>query len=80
MADDLVFMSDTPEGLQKLFDGLFEFCSRFQMIVNELKTKVMTYGNDQREYIFTFNKQRLEVEVQYKYFWLLLLIKLQPIK
>ena len=27
-ADDLLFMSDTTEGLQKLLNGLFEFCER----------------------------------------------------
>ncbi len=29
-ADDLILCSDSPEGLQKLIDGLFEFCKKWQ--------------------------------------------------
>ena len=43
-ADDLILFSDTPEGLQKRLDGLMRFCSKNQMIVNELKTKCMAFG------------------------------------
>ena len=66
-ADDLVFMSDSPEGLQKQFDGLFTFCSKFQMIVNELKTKVMIFGNSKQSHVFTFNGKELDVVHEYKY-------------
>ena len=67
-ADDLVLMSDTPSGLQTQLDGLFTFCSRYQMIVNQLKTKIMIYANvKQDQYSFEFNKERLEIVNEYKY-------------
>ena len=65
-ADDLILMEDSPAGLQKQLDGLFTFCSRFQMIVNETKTKVMIYGNHSGE-TFVFNGKPLEIVQEYKY-------------
>ncbi len=39
-ADDLILVSDSVEGLQKLLlDGLFLFCKKWHMIVNLTKTK-----------------------------------------
>jgi hypothetical protein len=66
-ADDLVLMSDTKEGLQKHLDGLLSFCSKFQLIVNELKTKVMIFGKYEESVTFVFNKTPLEITSQYKY-------------
>ena len=66
-ADDLVLMADTAEGLQKQLDGLFKFCSQFQMIVNELKTKVMIFGKKNGEDHFKFNGKTLEIVDKYKY-------------
>ena len=53
--------------IQKQLDGLYELCSRFQMIVNEPKTKVMIFGNDKGTYNFSFNKKVLDIVTQYKY-------------
>ena len=39
-ADDLVLMSDTPEGLQQLLDVLHEFCMVKKMEVNLAKTRL----------------------------------------
>ena len=66
-ADDLILMSDTMEGLQKQLDGLFKFCSQFQMIVNELKTKVMIFGKQTGNPRFKFNNKYLDIVKQYKY-------------
>ena len=44
-ADDLILFSDSLAGIQKQLDGLFGFCSKNRMIVNELKTKIMLFGN-----------------------------------
>ena len=44
-ADDLILFSDSLAGIQKQVDGLFGFCSKNRMIVNELKTKIMLFGN-----------------------------------
>ena len=66
-ADDLILMSDSIEGLQKQLDGLFKFCSQFQMIVNELKTKVMVFGKKSGTESFKFNNKTLDIVEQYKY-------------
>ena len=64
--DDLVLMSDTAAGLQEQLDGLFTFCANYQMIVNELKTKIMIFGKSDSKH-FTFNKKILEEVSEYKY-------------
>ena len=50
-ADDLVIMSDTPKGLQHRLNGLYVLCSHYQMIDNEMKTKIMVYGNSDRVHV-----------------------------
>ncbi len=50
-ADDLILVSDSVEGLQKLLlDGLFLFCKKWQMIVNFTKTTLLV-----------FNKRKLKI-------------------
>ena len=67
-ADDLVLMSDSQEGLQRQLNGLFKFCSRFQMVVNQTKTKVMVFGKGSKNTNnFTFNGEQLEIVKEYKY-------------
>ena len=66
-ADDLVIMSDTPEGLQHQLNGLYIFCSHYQIIINEMKTKIMGYCNNKDEVHFTFNNKPLEIVQEYKY-------------
>ena len=63
-ADDLVVVSDSKTGLQKQFDGLLSFCEKNLMIVNELKTKVITFGCKQDIEIF-FNIQKIETTSHY---------------
>ena len=50
-ADDLILFSDTFKGLQIQLDGLKQFCSNNHMIVNEIKTKIMVFGNPKRSKI-----------------------------
>ena len=66
-ADDLILLSDSVSGLQKQLNGLFRFCSDNMMIVNEMKTKVMVYGPDNRNVVFKFNGKTLDIVDQYKY-------------
>ena len=47
-ADDLILFSDTFRGLQIQLDGLTQFCSNNHVIVNEIKTKVMVFGNPKK--------------------------------
>ena len=65
-ADDLVLMSESPEGLQQQLNGLQKHCSKYQMIVNETKTKVMHFGKCV-DYDFIFNEKKLEIVQEYKY-------------
>ena len=65
-ADDLILFSDSLAGIQKQLDGLFEFCSKNRMIVNELKTKIMLFGNGPKGDV-SFNGRLLEWVEKYKY-------------
>jgi hypothetical protein len=42
-ANDLALMSETPQGLQKQIDALFEFCVERQLVINVSKTKVVVF-------------------------------------
>ena len=70
-ADDLILVADSKEGLQAQFDGLYQFCSKFQLIVNTLKTKVLVFGSKQNSTEnncnFIFNSKAIEVCESYKY-------------
>ena len=65
-ADDLILFSDTFHGLQKQLHGLKKFCSINHMIVNEMKTKVMIFGNPKRSKLY-FNEKVIEEVSNYKY-------------
>ena len=58
--------TDTPEGLQTQINGLYTFCRKNQMIVNNAKTKVMLFGKC-KTVDFTFNGNTLEITDKYKY-------------
>ncbi len=42
-ADDLALMLETPQGLQKQIDVMFEFCVEQQSVINVSKTKVVVF-------------------------------------
>ena len=65
-ADDLILFSDTFRGLQIQLDGLKQFCSNNCMIVNEIKTKVMVFGNPKKSKL-DFNAVSIEEVTDYKY-------------
>lgn len=67
-ADDLILCSETPEGLQKLIDGLFNYCSKWHLILSFTKTKVMVFNTRKvNKHVFTFNNQDIEIVKEYKY-------------
>ena len=70
-ADDLVFISETPEGLQKHIDGLHELCKQWHMIVNLMKTNVCVFNRKAskctRNPIYFYNGHQVEYCSQYKY-------------
>ena len=65
-ADDLVLCSETREGLQKLLNGLFDFCRDWHLILNLAKTNVLIHG-DKKHARFTFNGDEVSVATEYKY-------------
>jgi len=69
-ADDLILCSETPEGLQKLIDGLLNYCSKWHLILSLTKTKVMIFNakkNSPTNYKFTFNNDEIGIVTEYKY-------------
>ncbi len=67
-ADFLILCAETPEGLQKLLDGLFNYCSKWHLILSLTKTKVMVFNSEKRSRpIFTFNATLIEIVKEYKY-------------
>ena len=65
-ADDLILFSDTFHGLQIQLDGLNQFCSNNHMIVNEIKTKVMVFGNPKKSKLH-LNAVSIAEVTDYKY-------------
>ncbi len=67
-ADDLVLVSDSDYGLQCQLDNLFDYCSKWQMIINNLKTKVLVY-NSGVTVMPNFNVGGVPIEIatQYNY-------------
>ena len=65
-ADDLVLLSDSISGIKKQLEGLQKFCADNHMIINELKTKIMCFGSDEKIDI-EFNGSKIEQVSKYKY-------------
>ncbi len=69
-ADDVVAGADTVGRLQKMIDVISSFCSKWGLIVNLLKTKVMVFRNGgplRANEKWYFNGKKLEVVSGYKY-------------
>ncbi len=68
-ADDLILCSDTESGLQKLLDGLFEYCKKWHLIVSLSKTKVIVFNQKRNTAppIFRYNQEVVEIVEEYKY-------------
>jgi hypothetical protein len=69
-ADDMVLCSDTPMGLQKLIDGLYDFCKKWHLIVSLAKTNIMALGNKGQNKLqnkFNFGEEQIEMTEQYNY-------------
>ncbi len=68
-ADDLVLFSNSPQGLQDHLNKLHTYCSKWQLIVNNLKTKVLIFNQKKRNVIpkFSIGGTPIEVSKKYKY-------------
>lgn len=53
-ADDLILLSDTPEGLQKQIDKLSNYCDQWKLNINLKKTKIMVFNRGNKLIKSTF--------------------------
>ena len=65
-ADDLVLISDSLAGIRKQLDGLNKFCKDNRMLINEIKTKIMVFGSQEKVEIL-FNDLKIKQTQQYKF-------------
>ena len=66
-ADDLILTADSVEGIQSQLNGLLKFCSKYQMIVNTLRTN-MFFGKKEKQLPeYTSNNYKVEICDMYKY-------------
>ena len=74
-ADDLILLSDTPQGLQCLIEGLEKFCRKWHMLVNLIKTKVCIFDNGRKVNLdihqFYYNGKLIDIVSVYKYLGIL---------
>ena len=68
-ADDLIILSDSPEGLQKQIDKLNNYCDKWKLNINMKKTKAMIFnrGNKLINAKFSINNVVLENVRSMKY-------------
>ncbi|MES9993748.1 MAG: reverse transcriptase family protein [Candidatus Thiodiazotropha sp.] len=68
-ADDLLLLSESEIGLQRLLDRVNDYCGRWGMEVNIEKTKVIKFsGNGHRcKTVFMYNGSPVENVLKYKY-------------
>ena len=73
-ADDIVLLSNSAGGLQKLINSLLQFCQRWNLKVNVAKTKVIIFnksGKLLKGFSFTYDGQTVEIVSEYKYLGIL---------
>jgi hypothetical protein len=68
-ADDLVLLSETPQGLQNALNHLSDYCKRWLLSINTEKTKVMIFNKKgcSIKGDFSMNNVSLEIVHQYTY-------------
>ena len=65
-ADDIVLLSTSAQGLRKHLETLEDYCSKWNLQINEAKTKVSVFGTNYAHQ-FHCNSLPLEVVEDYKY-------------
>ena len=65
-ADDIVLLANSSENLQLSMNRLYEFCSKWHLIVNVGKTKVMKIG-DRTSFSLSYNGEEIEEVENFKY-------------
>ncbi len=69
-ADDLILMSESADDLQAQIDNLYRFCSKWQLIINNLKTNVLVFNVKQCNVNQQFHVGTVPIEVATKYTYL----------
>ena len=54
-ADDCVIFSETPQGLQREIDSLFEYCSKWKLKLNTEKSVIVVFRKGNRNVNFNWN-------------------------
>ena len=68
-ADDLVILSETPEGLQNCLNKLEDYIKKWKLEINLKKTKIMIFQNPGKrpEAVFYLGGKQVEIVHNYKY-------------
>ncbi len=67
-ADDLFLVSTSSSNLQQQINNLERYCSKWQLVVNTLKTKILVYGKKEMvDQTFVFRDEPIEVATDYTY-------------
>ncbi len=71
-ADDIVLLADSPENLQKLINIVQQWCTKWRLIINPSKSKIVHFRNapkQRTDYKFKLcnNGPDLEIVANYKY-------------
>jgi hypothetical protein len=69
-ADDLILISESAKGLQCALDKLYDYCSKWKLVVNIRKSNVMIFnksGHTLKNYKFTYGNVTLDLTNEYCY-------------
>ena len=69
-ADVLILMSDSAVGLQTQIGNLYNFCSKWQMIINNMKTNCLIFNEVKSKLIQEFHVRNVKIEVATQYTYL----------
>ena len=69
-ADDIVLLSENEDDLQKMLDALTEWCSKWQMVINDTKSQIVHFRKKNTEvtkFKFKLGDVDLSIVNKYKY-------------
>lgn len=68
-ADDIVFLSETVEGMQLVMNRLENYCKQWNLTVNLSKSKMMIFRNGKK---WSYRGESVEIVKEYKYLGVLI--------
>ena len=71
-ADDMLLLSTSEQGLQKAINILQTYCKKWQLVVNQSKTKIMVFNKNTPTVDFKYQGIILETVQQYAYLGIVL--------